>query len=162
MHQIVSEIGKILEREILFYREIYSLENEKTEAVIRKNGTLIQEICSLQEKLVFNIESLESERENIMNRMEQHEKRATLSDIAAKLDPGLSAVIMKSGSELKDLLIKLRDKQEANSRLLQDNIEFFSILISDLKNSSSLKSGYSSDGKENVRVVNPVLFNTTA
>ena len=69
---------------------------------------------------------------------------------------------MNRGSELKGIMLKLRDRQENNGRLLQDNMEFFGILISDLKNSSSLKSGYGSDGKENVRVVNPVLFNTKA
>jgi hypothetical protein len=45
---------------------------------------------------------------------------------------------------------------------LNDNMEFYDILLSGLKNSSTLKSGYGKDGKEKGRVFNPVLFNIKA
>jgi len=86
----------------------------------------------------------------------------SLSEIASRADSETSSKIIKSGTDLKKLLVKLRNRQDTNTKLLQDNMEFFSILMSDLKNSSSLKSGYGSDGRENNRVVNPVLFNTKA
>ncbi len=165
MHRIFSGIEGILADESEIYHEIYKLEADKTEAIIKKNGPLIQEITSLQEKLISRIETLESERGRFMGMFSAEtglRRLATLSEVASRADSATSARIMKCGSELKSMMLKLRDRQENNSRLLQDNMEFFGILISDLKNSSSLKSGYGSDGKENVRVVNPVLFNTKA
>lgn len=165
MHQIFQKLENILEEEASLYREIYNLEKDKTEAAIEKNGTLLQGITSSQENLVFRIESLESERGMVLSVLSAESgvsREAALSEILTVIDKDSSARIMKYGAELKTIMLKLRDKQDTNKKLLQDNIEFFSILISDLKNSSSLKSGYGSDGKESVRVMNPVLFNTKA
>lgn len=165
MHQIFSRLESILTDETIIYQEIYNMEKEKTEAAVAKNGALIQELSSTQEKLIYRIEALESERGKMMNSLSSgagYSEGATLSEISSLIGGDASARIMKCGSELKNLILKLRDKQETNKKLLQDNIEFFEILLSDLKNSSSLKAGYGSDGKENVRVVNPVLFNIKA
>lgn len=165
MHHIFSKLESILADETTIYHEIYNLEKEKTEAAIEKKGTLIQELSANQEKLLFKIETLETERGKVLSLLftkSDLKPGATLSEITAGIDGEASAGIMKCGTELKNVILKLRDKQESNKKLLQDNIEFFEILISDLKNSSSLKSGYGSDGKEKSRVVNPVLFNTKA
>ncbi|HOP28333.1 MAG TPA: flagellar protein FlgN [Spirochaetota bacterium] len=165
MHHIYSKLESILADETVIYNEIYTLEKEKTEAAIEKKGALIQELSANQEKLLFKIESLETERVKVLELISAEtdiENGSTLSEITSKIDRDTSSRIMKCGTELKNVIIKLRDKQESNKMLLQDNIEFFEILISDLKNSSSLKSGYGSDGKEKSRVVNPVLFNTKA
>jgi flagellar biosynthesis/type III secretory pathway chaperone len=165
MHQIFSELESILSDETRLYHEIYKLEKEKTEAAIEKKGSMIQELSANQEMLLFKIESLESERTKVLAILSEKtdlKAGSTLSEITSLFDAQSSARIMKCGTELKNVIIKLREKQEANKKLLQDNIEFFEILISDLKNSSSLKSGYGSDGKEKSRVVNPVLFNTKA
>lgn len=165
MHQIFSRLESILADESIIYHEIYNLEKDKTEAAIVKNGALIQELSSSQEKLIFKIEALESERAKVMSVLSAEagfRNGATLSEMSSAIDDDTSARIMKCGSGLKSVILKLREKQETNRKLLQDNIEFFEILISDLKNSSSLKSGYGSDGKESVRVVNPVLFNIKA
>ncbi|HPJ35367.1 MAG TPA: flagellar protein FlgN [Spirochaetota bacterium] len=165
MHQNFSRLENILTEEAGLYREIYSLELDKTEAAIEKNGILIQEISAKQEELVCRIESLESVRAELTTFLAGdygYRRDVTLSEIASRADSETSSRIIKGGAELKELLIKLRNRQDTNIKLLQDNMEFFSILMSDLKNSSSLKSGYGSDGRENNRVVNPVLFNTKA
>jgi len=165
MHHIFTKLESILTDEAILYHEIYNLEKDKTEAAIEKKGALIQELSANQEKLLFKIETLEAERGTVLSLLSTKidlKPGATLSEVTAGIDSEASARIMKCGTELKNVIIKLRDKQESNKKLLQDNIEFFEILISDLKNSSSLKSVYGSDGKEKSRVVNPVLFNTKA
>ena len=165
MHQIFSKLESILADETILYNEIYTLEKEKTEAAVEKKGVLIQELSANQEKLLFKIETLETERVRVLDLLAVNtgmKPGLTLSEITSGLDSESSSRIKRCGSELKNVIVKLRDKQDSNKKLLQDNIEFFEILISDLKNSSSLKSGYGSDGKEKSRVVNPVLFNTKA
>jgi len=165
MHQNFSKLERILEDEAMLYHEIYNLEKEKTDAVIEKNGVLIQELSSSQEKILFRIDALEAEREKVIARLSSDRgfrSGVTLAEITSGIGDEVSSRIVKCGGILRDIIIKLRDKQETNRKLLLDNIEFFEILISDLKNSSSLKSGYGRDGKEQSRVVNPVLFNTKA
>jgi len=168
MPSSVKEIERILIMQNSEYCEILKLEQSKGDAIISKNGRLIQEISGKQERILKNVESLEMERLAVISRYfpqiagDNDRGSATLKDIASSLDSASSERILKLGSELKALLLKVRAKQETNSAMLKDNIEYFDILISGLKNSSSLKSGYDRDGKEDERVVNPVLFNQRA
>lgn len=168
MPSAVKEIERILIMQNSEYCEILKLEQGKGDAIIAKNGRLIQEISGKQDRILKNVESLEMERLAIISRYfpqlagENDRGNITLKDIAASLDSASSERILKLGSELKTLLLKVKAKQETNSAMLKDNIDYFDILISGLKNSSSLKSGYDRDGKEDERVVNPVLFNQRA
>ena len=168
MPSAVKEIEKILSEQNSLYCQILQLEEKKGDAIVAKNGRLIQEISASQEKLLKNIESLEMMRLSLISRyfpeltVDNDANNVTLKDIASSLDSESSMRILKSGSDLKALLLKVKAKQETNSAMLKDNIEYFDILISGLKNSSSLKSGYDRDGKEDERVINPVLFNQKA
>jgi len=168
MPSAVKEIERILQKQNSEYSEILKLEESKGDAIIAKSGKLIQETSVKQEKLLKNVEYLEMERLALISRFfpelagDNDAKSVTLKDIAASLDSESSKGILKYGSELKALLLKVKAKQETNSAMLKDNIEYFDILISGLKNSSTLKSGYDRDGKEDERIINPVLFNQKA
>jgi len=168
MPSAVKEIEKILGEQNSVYCQILELEEKKGDAIVAKDGRHIQEISLSQEKLLKNIESLEMGRLALISRFfpelagDNDAKSVTLKDIAASVDSESSMRILKPGSELKALLLKVKAKQETNSAMLKDNMEYFDILISGLKNSSSLKSGYDRDGKEDERVINPVLFNQKA
>lgn len=164
----VAELETILKKQKSIYSEILDYEEEKGEAIISKNGKVIQEISALQERLIKSVEALESERMNLVRRNFSKNISAdnagviTLREIASSIDSKKGSAIIKQGEELKSLLLRVRAKQENNSSMLKDNMEYFDILISGLKNSSSMKSGYDRDGKEDERVMNPVLFNQKA
>ena len=78
------------------------------------------------------------------------------------IDSPQGEILKQNGIELKNILLKVAKVQDLNSQLLTDNMEFYDIIISGLKNSSSIMAGYGSDGKEKSGVVNPVLFNIKA
>lgn len=164
----VADLETILQKQKSLYCEILEHEERKGEAIISKNGKVIQEISSSQEKLLKSVDALETERMNLVKKNFAGDRSAgkseikTLREIAASIDSRKGASIIKQGEELKSLLLKVRAKQENNSSMLKDNMEYFDILISGLKNSSSMKSGYDRDGKEDERVINPVLFNQKA
>ena len=166
MHQSIAELEKLLAEQKSLYCELYRLEEEKTGAIISKNGSLIQELCVSQENLLGQVESAEAGRSALISLISdclgEPEASCTISRIAEYAGESGSRRLMATGAEFKSVILRLKERQETNSRLLKDNLEFFSIFIAGLKNSSSLKGGYDRDGKENVRVVNPVLFNTKA
>lgn len=164
----VSELETILKKQMYIYSEILVCEEKKGEAIISKNGKVIQEISALQEKLIKSVEALEAERMDLVrmhftrNKSSNNAETVTLKEIAASVDSKKGHSITRQGEELKSLLLKVRAKQENNFSMLKDNMEYFDILISGLKNSSSVRSGYDRDGKEDERVMNPVLFNQRA
>jgi flagellar biosynthesis/type III secretory pathway chaperone len=164
MIQHFLRLEQVLQEENKFYDDIYALEIEKSDAILQKSVTLLQEICSRQEDILMEIESLENERITLINEIKHQYHLSSdpnISEIAALAKGDFAEKLSQRGRELKEIILKVKAKEEINHKLLADNIEFFEILIDDLKRSSSLKSGYGRDGRENSKVVNPVLFNIT-
>jgi hypothetical protein len=168
MHQAVFKLENIMNLEREIYQEIFNIEENKSEAIMKKSGKVIEELSVSQEKLLGKIESLENERIKLMESYKKTHKLhpthgdITLQDIIDTSDSKTAFSLKETGIELKKILLKVKSIQDLNSRLIKDNMEFYDILISGLKNSSTLRSGYGSDGKEKGRVFNPVLFNIKA
>jgi hypothetical protein len=168
MNKLVQELIIILEHEREIYENIFHIEEKKSEAIINRDGRVIEEFSLSQEKFLKEIERLEAERTVLMKRyksaskMKQGRGEITLQEIIDSIGSAQGEILKQAGIELKNILLNLTKVQGLNSQLLMDNMEFYDIIISGLKNSSFISSGYGSDGKEKVGTVNPVLFNIKA
>jgi hypothetical protein len=168
MNNLVRELIIILEHEREIYENIFHIEEDKSEAIINRNGKVIEEFSLSQEKFLKEIEHLEAERAVFMKRyksasnIKQSRGEIILQDIIESIDSAQGEILKQAGVELKNILLKLTKVQGLNSQLLMDNMEFYDIIISGLKNSSFISSGYGSDGKQQTGTVNPVLFNIKA
>lgn len=167
MNAIEKDLENILQAEITVYEDILLLEEEKARAIMSKDGKMIEELSIRQESLIKEIDLLENDRIEASERcgrrvLSAETANPTLKEIAGTMDHASSQSLLKTGDSLKRLLYMISEKQGVNARMIQDNIDFFNLLISDLKNSSSIKAGYNRDGSENTRIVNPVLFNIRA
>lgn len=161
------EIENILKSEITVYEDILLLEEEKGRAILKKDGRLIEDLSLRQESLIKEIDDLELERIRAVAGcrrpdLSQNSQEPTLNEIASVMGREQGARLLEAGAELKGILQKIREIQDVNTRMIKDNIEFFEILIEGLKDSSSIKSGYNSEGRESSRMVNPVLFSIRA
>jgi flagellar biosynthesis/type III secretory pathway chaperone len=164
MNFSVRELIDILRQEREIYEKIFHIEEEKSESIIQRDGKSIQELSLSQEKFLKVIEDLENKRIALMKKYKiakQSRGEITLQDII-EADSTQGEIVKQAGIELKNILLKVTKVQDLNSQLLIDNMEFYDIIISGLKNSSAVRSGYGSDGKEKVGAVNPVLFNIKA
>ena len=168
MNVLIQELISILEHEKEIYEKIFHIEEEKSEAIINREGKVIEKLSSSQEKFLKEIEGFENERIALMRRykslskIKQNRVEITLQEIIDSIDSTQAEILKQAGIELQETLLKVIKVQGLNSQLLMDNMEFYDIIISGLKNSSSIKSGYGSDGKEKAGVINPVLFNIKA
>lgn len=161
------DIENILQSEITVYEDILLLEEEKGRAILKKDGKRIEDLSLRQESLIKEIDDLEIERIRAVagcrRPLQVHgSQEPTLNEIASGMARGQGARLLETGAELKSILQKITEIQGVNERMIKDNIEFFEILIEGLKDSSSIKSGYNSEGKESSRMVNPVLFSIRA
>ena len=167
MKRIEQKLKEILEAEITVYEDILFLEEEKGRAILKKAGRLITDLSVRQESLINEIDQLEGDRIAVteecgMNMALQPSEPLTLKEIARSLGDERGGSLVEAGANLKNLLVRINEKQSANARMINDNIDFFNLLIEDLKNHSTIKSGYNRDGSENRKAVNPVLFNIRA
>ena len=168
MNNLVQELIIILEHEREIYENIFHIEEDKSEAIIKREGKVIEELSQSQEKFLKEIECIEDERITLMTRyksaskIKQNRGEITLQEIIESVDSTQGEILKQAGIELKNILLKVTGVQRLNSQLLMDNMEFYDIIISGLKNSSSIRAGYGSNGKEEAGVANPVLFNIQA
>ncbi len=166
MEQHISEMLRILKEETGLFEKLCSLEKDKTGAIVDHNGTLLEKISSEEEGLLGLIASLESSRLRHVDAYMKHRRirnnRITLSDVAATADNPVSENMLILGRGLKEVMMKLGRLQETNRILINDNMEYYNILLAGLRRNSTLDTGYGSDGREEEKLKNSILFNQTA
>ncbi len=168
MNRAIEKLLSILNLQKDVYHDITLIEEEKSGAIMKRAGRSIEDLSVMQERLLEEVDSLETERLKLMDNyrkfalLSHPQNEITLLDIIDSVDSKSAVALREAGSNLKGVLKKLKRVQEMNSVLLRDSMEFYEILISGLKNSSTIKSGYGRDGRENAKSFNPVLFNIKA
>jgi len=164
MPDAIMEMEHILEREEEIYREIYYIEEQKSSAIMDRDGERIEGLSAEQERLLRKVNSLEEKRMGVAAdymAAKGMSPGSTLREITLTMENDTADRILKKGMGLKAILMRISQIQETNSGLLQDNMELYNIMLSGLRDTTSISTGYSSNGREENRVANPVLFNKT-
>ena len=158
-------IEKLLRDEIDLYSRLYALEESKSGAIIDKDGRLLESISREQEELLSRVEGLEEARSRLGRELVGSGPSGgtppTLSDVARHMGEEPAKGLVSIGMELKALLTKLGSLHKTNKRLIEDNLEFYDILLSGLKNTASFSAGYSAGGLEKPRVSGSMIINKT-
>ncbi|MDY6935672.1 MAG: flagellar protein FlgN [Spirochaetota bacterium] len=164
MTNLIIAIKRVLGEEISIFKQLYMLEEDKSKAIIKKDGKALESISSSQEKFIKAIELLELNRISII---EEYKPilwpDVTSKDISLKnlscVDENSSNCILEKGKELKKIIQMMKSLQETNQRMIKDNLEFFNISLLELKQSIILKNGYDEKGIEKTCIEDPLLFN---
>ncbi len=167
MVQAVIDLEKILLQEKSVYEKIFIIEEEKKDIILSRDGKNLEVLSFQQEALIKEIELLENERQAQIlnyikeNRIDDLPQAVTLRDVVLSMDEDSSHHLLQHGIELKKIIMKLSLLQDNNKQLINDNMEFFEILLSGLKGADSVDSGYGFDGRQNSKSSSSMLFNQT-
>jgi flagellar biosynthesis/type III secretory pathway chaperone len=163
MESPVLELERILKNEIDIYEKIASIEAGKTDAILSRDGTELERFAIEQERLLNEIADLEKKRAESIEQYRHDnrfdERNVSLQDLVRNMDEDSALRLMRCGMELKRTMLRIQSLSETNSKLIEDNMEFFNILLSGLKNSSSV--GYTRDGNTSHLGKGSYLFNKT-
>jgi hypothetical protein len=166
MEKHITEMIRILKEETGLFEKLCSLEKDKTGAIVDHNGKLIEKISMEEEGLLSMISSLESMRlrqvEAYLKHRHIRNDHVTLSDVAATAEKPVSDNMILLGRNLKEVMMRLDRLQETNRVLMNDNMEYYNILLTGLRRNSSTETAYGSNGKEEEKLKNSILFNQTA
>lgn len=163
----VIALKKILEKEVSIYREVLRLEEEKGEAIVNRDGKQLETVTLEQENLLKNIGTLEEERISVIeeysrqNHLDDLGRPVTLKDVVSLMDEDSAHTLLGLGMDLKRHLQKLGRLHETNQVLIQDNLEFFNLLISGLKSAVTTDDGYGPGGDGRQKVAGSLMFNKT-
>ena len=167
MANLSARLEKVLREEIDVYSGLYALEERKSGAIIDKDGRLMESISREQEVLLSRVEKLEEARVRLIFNLagdrpsDDAHPAPTLSEIARHVDDDSAGRIVSIGMELKGLLTRLDSLYKTNKRLIEDNLEFYDILLSGLRSTASISTGYCVNGVEKSRVSGSMIFNKT-
>ncbi|OHD69248.1 MAG: hypothetical protein A2W19_15755 [Spirochaetes bacterium RBG_16_49_21] len=162
--QVVAMEG-ILKDELAVFEGLYSLEEEKTGAIMNHDGKLLEKISREQEGLISKIQALETGRIRRMTdykRARHIKETITLKDMADQIAGRGGSRLMTISGNLKAVINRLNNLQKTNRTLINDNMEYYTILLKGLKDNRIMDSGYSPDGKEEETLKQSILFNQTA
>ncbi len=142
----LARLNDILAREAIVYTEIEQLEAQKTGAIIDRDGAQIDSITRRQDELINHVSAIESERQRMVDTIAEMSglpKESPLSQLIGDEDP-LSFHIKSNAKSLRRTLERLTSIHFGNTRLIEDNLEFFRLVLSGIKESET--SGYGKDG----------------
>ncbi|MCX7678607.1 MAG: flagellar protein FlgN [Spirochaetes bacterium] len=165
--EIVVVIERILQRELELYQKVYMLEEQKGEAIIRRNGILLEKLSFEQEKVLSEILEVEADREKCIAQYQKEmlnnsSKEITLQEILHYAEGDAAKRIRQLGNSLKELLYKIQALAQTNEKLARDRIEMFALLLKEIKSRLSLRTGYNKDAVEHCSLDNPLVINRTA
>ena len=156
----VHNIENILRRELELYEKVCDLEEKKGEAIISRDGFLLESLSSEQETILNAILELEAQRNELIivykkeRKLDDLSREITLRDIIRSLNEDLANRIYQLGVDLKALLYKIQSLAETNEKLARDHIEVFALMLKEIKGRLSLRTGGASIG---VRKDGPVM-----
>ncbi|MFH0976637.1 MAG: flagellar protein FlgN [Spirochaetota bacterium] len=159
MSENIVQLESVLSEELLLFTSILRLEKEKSDAIIKKNGHLMQTLSREQEENVSKINSIEKARKKLTSHYlkDNSIEKITLTDIAS-IEGIPDGTIAQIGALLKKTITKIRALQETNAKMINDNLEYFKKMIKEVKNSVSMETGYSEKGMENAKTVNSFIL----
>jgi flagellar biosynthesis/type III secretory pathway chaperone len=166
MESPVLELERILKEEISIYDRIASLEEEKTDSILSRDGCELESFAREQERLLSEIAGLEEKRERsidsyrVVNHIDEM-GNVTLENLVRNMDEDSALRLSRCGMELKKTVLRMKSLSETNRKLIEDNMEFFDILLSGIKSSATLAAGYTRDGEAPRMVNGSLLINRT-
>ncbi len=164
MFTFTEDLEKIIDSELRIYEEIETIEEKKSDIIISKNGKELDKSIKAEENLLVELDKLENERQNkiadyyVKNNISVS-KDVVLSEILSDNNSDSFKRIMSKAESLKKIIVRIKLIHENNEKLIKDNIEFFNLFISGLKDAASIKFGYNKNGYSNSVVSNSVFFN---
>lgn len=159
MSKNLIQLEHVLSEELRIFSNILRLEREKSDAIIKKNGALMQKLSTEQEDYLYKIAPVESTRKKITDQYLKNnpESKLTLTDIAA-IEGISESTLEEIGTLLKKTLDRIKTLQETNAKMINDNLEFFKKMIKGVKKSVSMETGYSRKGMENSKTINSFVL----
>lgn len=168
MLQQVSRLEEILLEEQGLYQQVLELEEEKTSVIQARDGKNLDRISLQQDNLLKRLDGLDAHRQEIIeeyvrvNRIADVKSHVTLQEVVRSMDEDSAGHLLRIGMDLKKTLLSLDRIQNSNQQMLDDNMKFFDMLVSGLRQEGSMGTGYSSRGQEVETASSPIIINQTA
>ncbi|TYP50913.1 flagellar protein FlgN [Thermosediminibacter litoriperuensis] len=152
---VANELIKNIKKQVEIYKELLGLSQKKTDILVMGDVKTLGEITDLEQELIVRLGRIEDERMKIVAGIAGEE--ITVSRLAEKLPEDIKLELERISGELKEVLSKLRDRNEINEKLIRRALEYINYSLEIMAGAGKQSTGYSADGKtaekETIRLI---------
>ena len=163
--ELADKLVIVLSEQAALYRDMESIEQQKKEIIIARDGKELERLVSRQEKIITEIDILEKRRIKIMDDISfssgRREPVITARQAAVCSDRRSGELIIRYANELRNIVKRIKKLSDVNERCMKDNMEFFTWIIDSLRQTVGGEEGYSASGVAPRRSAESALFNLT-
>lgn len=164
MKILFDELIEVLEDELKAHKDLLSLTNKKTDIIIAGHVKDLDKITQLENTLIINIGKLEERREKVVENIQKQlglKEELNMSSILKHSDDETTKEIEKIKNEFLNIIGTLKNKNQLNNVLIQDNLEFINLNLQLITNSLEQEL-YNNKTEKSKSSQNPSLFDTKA
>jgi len=151
--QKINELLDILDREIKIYEELLKLSKDKTDFIVNGKVTELDSITKLEQTLVLNMGKFEDMREETVSALAKdigiNEANTTISELSKYIDKDQAQRLKEHKSKLLNIIGEIKTKNDLNSKLIQNSIDYINFSVNVLSSTSSGDNNYGNTGNTN-------------
>jgi len=142
-----DELMEILREELKELKAIRDIAYNKTDIIVKNEIKSLQNITAEEEGLVSKMAALEERRLNLLDSWGVN-KSTPLSEIIEKIPEGRKE-LMDIREELNNLLMDIKQRNDINSQLIQENLEWMEFNINLITQANTPGTYGKKDNKSN-------------
>lgn len=162
MNPLIEELKQVLTEELEIYKTIHEYALKKTDIITSGKINELDKLTQIEQTLIIKIGKLEDKREEVIEKIGKKlnlKKDVNLSAIMPYIDKKDEKEINAIRDEFVNLLNKLKDRNQINSVLIKDSLEYINFNINLLTQSTSIEGAtYSKDKGKDGSIQNRNLF----
>ncbi|MFO7296078.1 MAG: flagellar protein FlgN [Clostridia bacterium] len=145
----------ILERECQLYGTLLELSKKKVQVIVDNNIAELEKMVEMEEQLIFELKSLEDEREDLVSDFAQRNgissKEVTVSYLVSQAEGQVKEKLKQLQERLYGIIEEQKQINQLNERLIKNNLDFINFSIGLITGRNQTGGIYSKTGETTVK-----------
>jgi hypothetical protein len=159
--EFVDQLVMALEKEEEIYQDILELSLNKKQAIIDGDVKNLEKIVNKEKALAMSLIKLDNIRVRIVNEILKEngvDSVENITELSEYINPMAKEKILKLKSKLNHVIKKVRNENELNKDLVEQQLDYIQFNIDLMKNVDLGSNNYSKEANDNVKKGRKNLF----
>lgn len=162
MENLIDILNKVLVEEIVVYKELLEVIDKKTDILVKGDIKELDELTTKEHDIINRLGKFENLREKVIFNIQHRmgiKNDLDVTKLLEMLGEEEGKELSSLRDELLDVLSQIKDKNQLNSSLIQDSLEYINLNIN-LMTQNNTELTYGNNKKKTQTTVS--LFNQKA
>ncbi len=155
---LFTELINNLKRQCETYSELSTLADSKKDTLIKGDVKLLEDITSIEQKLILKLGRMEDERNDIISRIADDCKK-DVAEVNVGFLEGIvpvekTAAFSEQKNKLEGVLLELSEKNKINESLINKALEYIQFSLRVITEAGRQETGYNASGGSEKKSIN--------